>query len=139
MCDWAHHGSVCGFLVFLLLIATKPCALFQYRTCDYMCFIVFVKHLYPTSLSIPTCFSTGRSQTVLLRLCVGGFKYDVCFVIVCSSSLLRFVPREVVLCDCGISWLSSHSFERESRQANTYKLTWAPSYADMLGWRAQTR
>ena len=38
-------------------------------------------------------FQCGSSVAVL-SLCVGGFIFGVCFVIICSSSLLLLVPRE---------------------------------------------
>ena len=39
-------------------------------------------------------YLTGRSSVAVLCLCVCGFKCDVCFVLICSSSHLLLVYRE---------------------------------------------
>ena len=40
VCDRAHRGPVCSFLMFWLQIAIQPFALFHHSVCDYVCFNV---------------------------------------------------------------------------------------------------
>ena len=49
-----------------------------------------------------------KGSTVnLFCSCVGGFICDVCSACVCSSTFLRLLHGEVLICDYGTTWVSS--------------------------------